>query len=51
VLPNGVIIKNRLESTPSGLHFLQGPEHHPNEAVIQHYINRAKSGAGIVVVT
>ena len=51
VLPNGVTIKNRMESTPSGLHFLQGPEPYPNEAVIEHYVNRAKSGAGIVVVT
>ncbi len=51
VLPNGVTIKNRLESTPSGLHFLQGPEPFPNETVIRHYINRAKNGAGIVVIT
>ena len=51
VLPNGVTIKNRMESTPSGLHFLQGPEPYPNEPVIEHYVNRAKSGAGIVVVT
>lgn len=51
VLPNGVTIKNRLESTPSGPHFLQGPEPYPNEAVIQHYVDRAKNGAGIVVVT
>lgn len=50
-LPNGAVVKNRMESTPSGLHFLQGPEPYPNETVIQHYTNRAKAGAGIVVVT
>ncbi len=51
VLPNGAVIKNRMESTPSGLHFLQGPEPYPTEAVIADYTNRAKNGAGIVVVT
>ncbi len=51
VLPNGVVVKNRMESTPSGLHFLQGAEPYPTEAVIANYANRAKSGAGIVVVT
>lgn len=51
VLPNGAVIKNRTESTPSGLHFLQGAEPYPTEAVIANYVGRAKNGAGIVVVT
>ena len=51
VLPNGAVVKNRTESTPSGLHFLQGPEPYPTEAVIANYIGRARNGAGIVVVT
>lgn len=44
----GHIIKNRLESSNSLPHFLQGPEPFPADSVITHYANRAKSGAAIV---
>ena len=49
-LPNGVLLKNRLEAAPSTLYFLQGPQPYPTDAQIVNLANRAKSGAGIVVV-
>lgn len=49
-LPNGVLLKNRIESAPATLYFLQGPESYPTEAQIVNLANRAKSGAGIVTV-
>lgn len=49
-LPNGVLLKNRIEAAPSTLYFLQGPEEYPTEAQIVNLANRAKSGAGIVTV-
>ncbi|MDR1765851.1 MAG: FAD-dependent oxidoreductase [Lachnospiraceae bacterium] len=50
-LPNGVVLKSHLESAPSGMHFLQGPEPFPNEATILHYAKRAQGGAGIVCIS
>lgn len=44
----GHIVKNRLESSNSLPHFLQGPEPFPADSVITHYANRAKAGAAIV---
>lgn len=49
-LPNGVLLKNRIEAAPSTLYFTQGPEPYPTEAMIVNLANRAKSGAGIVTV-
>lgn len=49
-LPNGVLLKNRIEAAPSTLYFLQGPEEYPTQAQIVNLANRAKSGAGIVTV-
>ena len=49
-LPNGILLKNRMEAAPSGMHFLQGPEPFPNEAIIDNYSNKAKNGAAVVVV-
>lgn len=49
-LPNGVLLKNRIEASPSTLYFLQGPEPYPTDAQIVNLANRAKSGAGIVTV-
>ena len=42
------VLKNRMESSNSLPHFLQGPERFPADSVITHYANRAKSGAAIV---
>ena len=42
------ILKNRMLSSSSVLHFLQGPEPYPTEAMITHLANRAKSGAAMV---
>lgn len=50
-LPNGVVLKSRLESAPSGLHFMQGPEPYPNDAAILHYAKRAENGAALVAIS
>lgn len=44
----GFVLKNRMSSSNSLPHFLQGPEPYPADPVIAHYANRAKSGAAIV---
>ncbi|MCF0146648.1 MAG: FAD-dependent oxidoreductase [Eubacterium sp.] len=49
-LPNGILLKNRVEAAPSTLHFLQGGDDWPNDAQLVNFANRAKGGAGIVVV-
>jgi len=43
-----VILKNRMESTNSLPHFLQGPENYPADSVIAHYVDLAKNGAALV---
>lgn len=43
-----VILKNRMESTNSLPHFLQGPEPYPADSVISHYVDLAKNGAALV---
>ncbi len=50
-LPNGVLLKSRLEATPSGQHFIQGPEPYPTHAAIADYASKARNGAAIVVVS
>lgn len=45
------IFKNRMIATVSCPHFLQGPEPYPNDAIITHYINKARSGAALVAVS
>ena len=47
----GRIIKNRMESSNSSPHFLQGPEPYPADRLFTHYVNRAKSGAAIVTIS
>lgn len=42
---DSVVLKNRMLSSSSVLHFLQGPEQYPTDAMITHLANRAKSGA------
>lgn len=42
------ILKNRMVSSNSMPHFLQGPEPYPSDATITHFANRAKSGASVV---
>lgn len=44
-----VVFKNRMIATSSTPFLNQGPGNCPDEAIIQHFINKAKSGAGIVV--
>lgn len=46
----GFSLKNRMISSNSLPHFLQGPEEFPADGVIRHYSNRAKSGAAVVSV-
>ena len=47
----GFVVKNRLESSNSLPHFMQGPEPYPAQGVVTHLANRAKSGAAIVSVS
>ena len=48
IVIRGKVIKNRMISANSLPHFLQGPETFPADGIVTHYVNRAKSGAGIV---
>lgn len=43
------VFKNRMIATSATPFLNQGPGNCPNEAIIQHFINKAKSGAGTVV--
>ncbi len=45
-----VIYRNRMLSTASTPHFLQGKEPYPTEKIITHFANRAKSGAAAVSI-
>lgn len=45
-----LILRNRMYSTASTPHFLQGTESAPNEKIITHFANRAKNGAAAVTV-
>lgn len=49
-LPNGVVLKNRLIAGMSSPYNLKGPEEFICDAVVQSYINKAKSGAGMVCI-
>lgn len=44
-------LKNRLVSSTSMPHYLQGPERFPADSMITHVANRAKGGAGVVTCT
>ncbi|MBP1736469.1 MAG: FAD-dependent oxidoreductase [Oscillospiraceae bacterium] len=44
------ILRNRMMSSPSTPHFLQGTQDHPTEKVISHFANRAKSGAATIAI-
>lgn len=44
------VLRNRMVSTASTPHFLQGTEKEPREKIITHFGNRAKSGAAAVTV-
>ena len=46
---NGVTLKNRIISTASSPHFIQGYEDYPGEGLITHLSKRAKGGAAVVV--
>lgn len=44
------VIKNRLEHPSALPHFSQGTEKYPGEEIMQHYIELAKNGFGIVTI-
>lgn len=44
------VLRNRMLSTASTPHFLQGTEKAPGEKVITHFANRARSGAAAVTI-
>ncbi len=43
-----IYLKNRLFSSPYNFHFIQGPEDYPSQALINHFIDKAKAGAALV---
>ena len=45
-----MILKNRMMSSASTPHFLQGAEPYPTEKIITHFANRAKSGAAAISI-
>ena len=46
----GVVLRNRMLSTASTPHFLQGLEGYPTEKIITHFANRARNGAAAVTI-
>ncbi len=45
---NGMVVRNRMGSSASTPHFLQGRENYATEKFITHFANRAKNGASII---
>ena len=45
-----MVLKNRMVSSASTPHFLQGTEKNPTEKVIAHFANRARNGASLVTI-
>ena len=45
-----IVLKNRMMSSASTPHFLQGRELWPTEKIIGHFANRARSGAAAVTI-
>lgn len=45
-----VILRNRMMSSASTPHFLQGTEKYPTEKIMTHFANRARSGAAAVTI-
>lgn len=45
-----IILKNRMLSSASTPHFLQGTQKYPTEKVISHFTNRARNGAAVVTI-
>ncbi len=45
-----MVLKNRMLSSASTPHFLQGTEKNPTEKVIAHFSNRARNGASLVTL-
>ena len=43
------VFKNRMIATTSVPTLVQGPELYPNDGIITHFVNKAKSGAAMVV--
>ena len=46
-----LVIRDRMMSTTSIPHFIQGPEKHPNDHMILHLAKRAAGGAGVVTIS
>ena len=45
-----ILLKNRMMSSASTPHFLQGREKWPTEKIITHFANRARSGAAAITI-
>ncbi len=44
------VLKNRMQSSNSLMHFSQGPEEYPADATIGHFLGRARTGAAFVTM-
>jgi 2,4-dienoyl-CoA reductase-like NADH-dependent reductase (Old Yellow Enzyme family)/thioredoxin reductase len=42
------VLKNRMQSSNSLMHFSQGPEEYPADATIGHFLGRARTGAAFI---
>lgn len=45
-----ILLKNRMMSSASTPHFLQGREPYPTEKIVAHFANRARSGAAAITI-
>lgn len=51
VLPNGVVLKNRMICPPNAPSTIQGAQNYPTDNLIRHYAQRARNGAAIVTTS
>ncbi len=51
VLPNGVVLRNRMSAAPATNNFTQGREPYPTEATISMVTDRARNGASYITLT
>jgi 2,4-dienoyl-CoA reductase-like NADH-dependent reductase (Old Yellow Enzyme family)/thioredoxin reductase len=50
ILVGGRVLKTRMVATPTGMHFSQGPESYPAEALMINYAGKARNGAALITV-
>jgi 2,4-dienoyl-CoA reductase-like NADH-dependent reductase (Old Yellow Enzyme family)/thioredoxin reductase len=50
IMVGGRVLKTRMIATPTGMHFSQGPESYPAEALMVNYAGKARNGAALITV-